>query len=741
MHRDLDVQGPAPAHLPANSTDSFESTWALKEELRQARAQLRTVSQRLAQSEAQQALLRSTLDACQDGFVARQVQLEQKMMFSQAVIESCSPILWVDYKRGEIIYGNPAALELLGYRADEIVGVNISQVAAKHTVDAARALNLQIRSTGKPVSLSSVFRCKNGSLRNIDAVVTSTENAGRRISIFSFRDTTEQEAAARESKEQQVYLNALMNSIPDIVSFRDAQGVYRGWNDALVALRVHTAAEAIGRTAYDLFDKQLADRVAATDRQVMATLEPSCTEELVVYPDGSEKYFDMVRSPLRDDAGKVLGILTIGRDITQRRTAELEIRRAKELAEEATQAKTDFLANMSHEIRTPMNAIIGMSHLALKTDLTPRQRDYIHNVQIAGEHLLGVIDDILDFSKVEAGKLRIEHAEFELDKLIDNVAALIAQKSAAKGLELVFDIAAQVPRLLVGDSLRLGQILINYANNAVKYTNKGEIVIAARVQERGARDVLLHFSVTDTGIGLTQEQQGQLFQSFQQADSSTTRKYGGTGLGLAISRKLAELMGGQAGVQSRFGHGSTFWFTVRLGISQTKPRELELPPSADLRHRRALAVDGGDVAATGRVARILLVEDNDINQIVAREILQDAGFVVEVADNGLIGLEMVQRGGWDLVLMDMQMPVMDGIAATLEIRKLAGFAALPIIAMTANAMQRDRDRCREAGMNDYVVKPIDPSQLCSVLHKWIPSKKESDDNPTAAVHTQLRSAT
>ena len=198
----------------------------------------------------------------------------------------------------------------------------------------------------------------------------------------------------------------------------------------------------------------------------------------------------MVRSPLRDEAGKVLGILTIGRDITQRRTAELEIRRAKELAEQATQAKTDFLANMSHEIRTPMNAIIGMSHLALKTELTPRQRDYLAKVQTAGQHLLGVINDILDFSKVEAGKLRIEHAEFELDKLVDKVATLIAQKSAAKGLELVFDIAAQVPRLLVGDSLRLGQILINYASNAVKFTDKGEIVIAARVQERGAQDVL-----------------------------------------------------------------------------------------------------------------------------------------------------------------------------------------------------------------------------------------------------------
>ncbi|MBS4098283.1 MAG: response regulator [Sulfuricella sp.] len=535
-----------------------------------------------------------------------------------------------------------------------------------------------------------------------------------------------------------------------------------------------------------------------------------------------------------------------------------EMRRARELAEDATRMKSDFLANMSHEIRTPMNAIIGMAHLALKTDLTPRQRDYLKKIQGSGQHLLGIINDILDFSKIEAGKLAVEHVDFELDKLLDNVANLLTEKTSAKGLELVFDIAPDVPRNLIGDSLRIGQILINYANNAVKFTDAGEIDVVARVVERNESDVLVRFDVKDTGIGLTPEQIGRLFQSFSQADTSTTRKYGGTGLGLAISKKLAELMGGAVGVESEYGKGSTFWFTARLGIGQAKVRSLL--PDPDLRGRRVLVVDDNEsarsvlndmlasmtfevgdansgaaaldaikrgaasgkpyeivwldwrmpgmdgietaqrirelglvppphlvmVTAFGREeiisqatsagiedvlikpvnpsvlfdtamrvlggvqegkreagdapsllveslatingARILLVEDNDLNQEVASELLKDAGFVVDIADNGKISVEMVQRTAYDLVLMDMQMPVMDGVTATQEIRKLPGYAELPIVAMTANAMQQDKDRCQEAGMQDFITKPIEPDQLWATLIKWI-KPPESGETP------------
>ncbi|MES2975451.1 MAG: response regulator [Pseudomonadota bacterium] len=781
--------------------------------------------------------------------VTAQSRYETRMMFNHTVLENSGPMLWVDRHSTCVTYANPAACKHLGYAVEELLGMAIGQFDLGYAPELMAILNAELERTGRPVSFESRHRRKDGSIREIENTTFLIEDAEHSMYVVTVRDKTEQKRATEEKKREQAIMRSLLNSIPDPIFYKNPQGVYMGCNGAFAELLGRPAEDIIGRADRDLLDPEWAGAVEQVDRQILQSLEKSSREEWREYKDGRRELFETVKAPFWDQEQRLLGIMGIGRNITQRKKAEEDINHAREIAEEATRAKSDFLANMSHEIRTPMNAIIGMSHLALKTELTPRQRDYIGKVQSSGQHLLGIINDILDFSKVEAGKMGIEQIDFEVEKVLDNVSALLNEKSSAKGLELVYDIAPDVPRDLVGDPMRIGQILINFANNAVKFTPQGEIVLSARVKERSDTDVLLQFSVRDTGIGMKPEQMEPLFQSFQQADTSTTRKFGGTGLGLAISRKLATLMGGEVGVESEYGKGSTFWFTVRLGVSTlVRPTLL---PNPDLRGLRALVVDDSEsartvlvdmlqgmtfdvasapsgqaalaqldaAAAEGRAfdvvyldwrmpeldgvetarriqalglqpapavvmvtaygrdevleqaqaagvrhalvkpvspsglfdttmdmlgkqeparrvaaparreptqelaarkgARVLLVEDNDINQEVASMMLAEAGFSVDIAGDGEVALDMVRKTSYDLVLMDMQMPVMDGITATQAIRRIPALRRMPVVAMTANAMAQDRRRCLEAGMNDFLSKPIDPQELLAMLVKWI----------------------
>jgi PAS domain S-box-containing protein len=787
---------------------------------------------------------------------AAEEALANQLAYQRGLIETIPSPIYIKDDEARFIGCNQAYEAAFGTSLAEILGMAAFEVAyvAPERGHELYQRDLELLRTKGRAFRADSFKFADGKMHDalywIHTFDLADGSAGGLVGVLV--DVSESKELERQAQAAEQRLREIANSVPGVVyQLRiesDGRRSYAFMSDGVQALRGVSRDDAMA-DYWALWRQILDEDKPGVNHAVQSAAAggPMLHEFRIAVPDGTIKWLQSGAVPsTTPDGGTVLNGYWI--DITQHRDMEIDLGEARASADAASAAKSGFLASMSHEIRTPMNAIIGMAHLAMRTELSPRQHDYLTKIQASGAHLLGIINDILDFSKIEAGKLTVEAVDFELDAVLDTVSTVVSEKAAAKGLEFVFDIQPAIALQLRGDPLRLGQILINLCNNAVKFTERGEIVLRAAVKDDGPDAQLLHFAVSDTGIGLTREQIGRLFRAFEQADSSTTRQYGGTGLGLAICKRLVELMDGDIGVTSEPGRGSAFWFTARFGKGTVQSRPARLP-LVDLRGTRALMVDdnanslaalaellasltfevdqamsGGAAVAMAATAagagrpydialidwqmpamdgietarrllaegsmgaaphlvmvtgygreeafklaqdagfatvlvkpispstlfdammrvlgvadaghpgrrelapprattalrglRILLAEDNELNQEVAIGLLEDAEVTIDIAENGAVAVEKVRAAPYDIVLMDMQMPIMDGIAATRQIRADDRYEDLPIVAMTANAMAGDREQCLAAGMNDHIAKPIDPDELFAVIGRW-----------------------
>ena len=529
----------------------------------------------------------------------------------------------------------------------------------------------------------------------------------------------------RELTRTQSMLQSVLNTIPVRVFWKDKNSLYLGGNSLFLKdAKIDSLEQIIGKSDSEMPWRHKSVSFQKQDIEVMQTRKPVLNQvSALTTQGGGVIWLESNTVPLLDEDGQCIGVLGTYQDISERKQAEDKLKAAMQEAEAANLAKSQFLANMSHEIRTPMNAVIGLSYLALQTNLDAQQSDYIQKVNAAAESLLGIINDILDFSKIEANHLDLEHKPFWLQDVLQTLNNMMSIKADEKHLAFTIEIDPDVPDALIGDSVRLEQILINLANNAIKFTARGEVCVNVHLLTKSSEQARLLFEISDTGIGITKLQLEKLFMPFSQADESMSREYGGTGLGLSISRNLSELMNGSIEVKSEFGRGSCFSFNVLVDLQDEtaeKPDDISMDLLM-LKNKHAKQLLAG--------ARILLVEDNQLNVDLVKGLINSDEIIIDVAENGQVALDRIANTQYDAILMDCQMPVMNGYEATRRIRENSSYSVskLPVIAMTANVLNSDIEKVLEAGMNDHIGKPVNVDILFRTLLKWIHPESSMDD--------------